>query len=241
MATSLEGSLDKHKTIESTSQATTDVFQCGHSRWRALTNRDAAAHCSFLYGVLTTKVYCRPTCPARLARRANVVYFETVEKAQREGFRPCTRCRPDELGFIGQREEVVLRTLGLLRDETGRVRMERGVKALSKEVGVTPSYLCRVFKAVMGCTLGQYCRVLDQAVMSEDAEKILLSPLESTESEADHYPQQRFLVNEALTPEMPKGLKDTTSWGSWNDFDEGFIIGLDFDPNRSTWADSSES
>ncbi|KJX97540.1 hypothetical protein TI39_contig481g00027 [Zymoseptoria brevis] len=230
MATSLEGSLDKHKPIESTSQATTDVFQSGPSRWRALTNRDAAAHCSFLYGVLTTKVYCRPTCTARLARRANVIYFDTADQAQREGFRPCTRCKPDELGFIGQREEVVLRTLGLLlRDETGHVAMERGVKALSKEVGVTPSYLCRVFKAVMGCTLGQYCRVFDEAVISEDAEKISLSPSGSTESEAVHYPQQSFLVSEALTPEMPKALEDTTSWGSWNDFDEAFVIGFDFE------------
>jgi methylphosphotriester-DNA--protein-cysteine methyltransferase len=49
----------------------------------------------FLYGVLSTKIYCRPTCSARLARRANVVFFDTAGHAEEAGFRACRRCRPD--------------------------------------------------------------------------------------------------------------------------------------------------
>jgi methylphosphotriester-DNA--protein-cysteine methyltransferase len=49
----------------------------------------------FIYGVKSTKIYCRPTCPARLARRANVVFFDTALEAKNVGYRACKRCRPD--------------------------------------------------------------------------------------------------------------------------------------------------
>ncbi|KAK5130041.1 hypothetical protein LTR08_002515 [Meristemomyces frigidus] len=133
-------------------------FQTSHSRWRAITLRDAAAHCSFLYGVTSTKIYCRPTCAARVARRANVVFYDTADQARCAGFRACCRCKPDDAGFIGQRELVVQRVLSLLRVKGGETAVKRGVKELAGEVGVTPSWLCRVFKKTMGVTLGEYIR-----------------------------------------------------------------------------------
>lgn len=128
------------------------------ARWKAIAQRDPTAHFSFIYGVMTTRIYCRPTCTARVARRANVVYFETPAEARLEGFKPCTKCKPDDAMFMGQREEIVLRTLGLLHDDMSTAGLEGGVKALAKGVGVTPSYLCRVFKIMMGCTISQYRR-----------------------------------------------------------------------------------
>ncbi|KAL3455202.1 hypothetical protein BJX64DRAFT_272823 [Aspergillus heterothallicus] len=112
------------------------------------------ANYTFIYGVTSTKVYCRPTCTARLARRANVVFFNTSEEACREGFRPCKRCRPDEGGFRGIKEEIVGRAIAVQVGQAGG-RM-KGVGELAKEVGVSPSYLSRVFKQVMGVTVGEY-------------------------------------------------------------------------------------
>jgi methylphosphotriester-DNA--protein-cysteine methyltransferase len=132
------------------------MYRDSHSRWSAISQRDPAAHCSFLYGVKTTRIYCRPTCTARLARRANVVYYDTIEQAQRDGFRACQRCKPDDLAFLGQREEIVVKALELLRSRQNDSTMAWSIKELARKVGVTPSYLCRVFKKTMGTTVGEY-------------------------------------------------------------------------------------
>ena len=133
-------------------------YATSHSRWIALSKRDPAAHCSFFYGVKSTKIYCRPTCTARLARRANVVFYDTTDDARRDGFRSCQRCKPDDVAFVGQREETVMSALNFLRTEKGHADATSGLKDLAKQVGVTPSYLCRAFKQTMGTTVGEYMR-----------------------------------------------------------------------------------
>lgn len=67
------------------------------TRWQAVQRRDAAADGGFVYAVVTTGVYCRPSCASRAARRKNVRFFATGVEAARAGFRPCKRCRPDEV------------------------------------------------------------------------------------------------------------------------------------------------
>jgi AraC-like DNA-binding protein len=86
------------------------------------------------------------------------VFYDTTDQARRDGFRPCHRCKPDDATFIGQREEIVTRALALLRIKKDTATMKYGLKELAKEVGVTPSYLCRVFKKTMGVTVGDYIR-----------------------------------------------------------------------------------
>ncbi|CRG82841.1 hypothetical protein PISL3812_00187 [Talaromyces islandicus] len=139
---------------------THNQFPTPHSRWLALTQRTPSSHSSFLYGVKSTKIYCRPTCSARLARRANVVFYDSADQARRDGFRPCKRCKPDNPAFVGESEEVVARVLALLRvnhsSSSSSIKMKRSLKQLASEVGVTPSYLCRVFKKTMGVTVGVY-------------------------------------------------------------------------------------
>ncbi|GIZ36920.1 hypothetical protein CKM354_000038600 [Cercospora kikuchii] len=132
-------------------------FDRNDSRWRAITARDPKAHFSFFYGVRTTRIYCRPTCTARVARRANVVYFDNREVAEAEGFRPCVKCKPHE-SFIGQKDELVLKTLSLIWDNKTDAAKKRSMKDLANELSVTPSYLCRTFKKTMGCTLSEYVK-----------------------------------------------------------------------------------
>src|SRR5271165_276640 len=74
----------------------TTRFTTDDERWSAVARRDPAADGVFYYSVTTTGVYCRPSCPARLARRQNVRFHVTREDAERAGFRPCKRCRPHQ-------------------------------------------------------------------------------------------------------------------------------------------------
>src|SRR3954471_24231906 len=65
-------------------------------RWAAVVSRDRDADGTFFYSVKTTGVYCRPSCGARLANPENVQFHRTPADAERAGFRPCKRCKPNE-------------------------------------------------------------------------------------------------------------------------------------------------
>jgi AraC family transcriptional regulator of adaptative response/methylated-DNA-[protein]-cysteine methyltransferase len=65
-------------------------------RWAAVVARDPKADGRFFYSVKSTGVYCRPSCAARTPRPENVAFHASAEAAQRAGFRPCKRCRPDQ-------------------------------------------------------------------------------------------------------------------------------------------------
>jgi AraC family transcriptional regulator of adaptative response/methylated-DNA-[protein]-cysteine methyltransferase len=70
-------------------------------RWTAIATRDTRSDGEFFYSVRTTGVYCRPSCAARPANRENVAFHATAEEAERAGFRPCKRCRPDRISIPG--------------------------------------------------------------------------------------------------------------------------------------------
>src|SRR5438309_10587087 len=65
--------------------------------WRATLARDSRADGRFVLAVRSTHIYCRPSCPARRPLRRNVTFFRTREEAEKQGYRPCLRCRPNEI------------------------------------------------------------------------------------------------------------------------------------------------
>src|SRR6201987_1369398 len=65
--------------------------------WQATLARDSRADGSFVLAVRSTRIYCRPSCPARRPLRRNVTFFRTREEAEKQGYRPCLRCRPNEV------------------------------------------------------------------------------------------------------------------------------------------------
>jgi len=91
------------------------------ARWEAVRRRDKAADGTFFYAVRTTGVYCRPSCAARLPRRENVEFHETCKDAERAGFRPCKRCRPDGLAPAEQ-QAVAVATVCRLIEEADEIR-----------------------------------------------------------------------------------------------------------------------
>lgn len=104
------------------------------------------------------------------------MFYDTEDQARRDGFRPCKRCRPDKTTFVGEAEEVVTRAIALLRVKKDDLTMMRGLKELAKEVGVTPSYLCRVFKKTIGITVGAYMKEFEREVSEGETESSVQSP-----------------------------------------------------------------
>lgn len=151
------------------------MFASDSARWHAVKTRDHTAHYSFYYGVTSTKIYCRPTCNARLARRANVCYFDDISTARTAGFRACNRCKPDDPTFKGQRDEIVGRTLSLLKNNDGNELLKNGVSGLAKKVGVSTSYLCRAFKKRMGMSVGTYLTEFERGPNDYDGSPIVPS------------------------------------------------------------------
>jgi len=74
-----------------TTAPTSSPFANDEARWEAVVRRDRTADGTFYYAVQTTGVYCRPSCAARLARRAHVHFYTTCAEAEQAGFRPCRR------------------------------------------------------------------------------------------------------------------------------------------------------
>src|SRR5262249_53532727 len=89
-------------------------FATDGARWTAVTRRDSRADGVFFFSVRTAGVYCRPSCAARQARRENVRFHATSADAERAGFRPCKRCRPDGHGLATLRTEAVARACRLI-------------------------------------------------------------------------------------------------------------------------------
>jgi methylphosphotriester-DNA--protein-cysteine methyltransferase len=126
------------------------------SRWTALLNRDALAATAFVYCVTTTKIYCRPNCPSRLARRANVEFHNTAADARAAGYRACMRCRPEVADDEVDPQKIAIAKTCASIDREAEGGQKKGLKALAKDVGFTESHFCRVFKKGTGMTVGEY-------------------------------------------------------------------------------------
>jgi AraC family transcriptional regulator of adaptative response/methylated-DNA-[protein]-cysteine methyltransferase len=119
--------------------------------WSRVTERDRTVDGRFVTGVLTTGIYCRPSCAARHPRRENVRFFASGAEAAAAGLRPCLRCKPDEVS----REAAALdRALKLIERSEEPVPLE----ALAAEAGYSPHHFHRLFKRAIGVTPGDYAR-----------------------------------------------------------------------------------
>src|SRR5437667_6358391 len=121
--------------------------------WQAGLSRDSGSDGAFVYGVRSTGIYCRPSCPSRRPRRAQVVFFGVPEAAEEAGFRPCLRCRPRGAGLPEHQVEPVRRACRYIEANPDR---SLTLSEVSAEVGLSPYHLQRTFKRVMGITPRQY-------------------------------------------------------------------------------------
>src|SRR5689334_11460756 len=119
---------------------------------RARRSRDARFDGRFFIAVKTTRIYCRPICPARAPKDENIIYFPSAAAAEAAGYRPCLRCRPEAApgtpAWQGT-SAVVSRALRLIGD--GALD-DAGVETLAERLGVTGRHLRRLFLQHLGAT-----------------------------------------------------------------------------------------
>ncbi len=141
--------------------------------WNAVVAKDKAQDGCFVFGVKTTGVYCRPSCPARTPLRKNVRFYDTRAEAEMDGLRACLRCRPAAV-TAAESNKIRIRRLC----EYIRVNCQSGdslnLEDLGREVNLSPFYLQRTFKAAVGMTPKEYveaCRMeaLKQQLRARDS------------------------------------------------------------------------
>ena len=130
--------------------------------WTAVLGRDRAFDGRFVTGVLSTGIYCRPSCAARHPRRENVRFFADGAAARSAGLRPCKRCLPDD---VSRDERAVLAAIAAIR----AAEQPLALAALAAETGYSPTHFQRVFTRHTGLSPAAYAR----ALMAERAAQAL--------------------------------------------------------------------
>jgi AraC family transcriptional regulator of adaptative response/methylated-DNA-[protein]-cysteine methyltransferase len=144
--------LDFEMSLRQTAASTGEASITGDARWPRLVARDKTADGAFWYSVATTGVYCRPSCPSRIANPKNIRFHESTTEARAAGFRACKRCNPDGLSVEAENTAIVLRACRLM-DEAAQAL---SLAELANDAQLSSTYFHRLFKRVTGLTPKAY-------------------------------------------------------------------------------------
>ncbi|ALB63402.1 ADA regulatory protein / Methylated-DNA--protein-cysteine methyltransferase [Cronobacter condimenti 1330] len=123
-------------------------FTSEHARWQAVENRDVRADHAFVFAVVTTGIFCRPSCRARRPRRENVRFYPDAAAACEAGFRPCKRCQPAGLTPQQQKAQRIADACRLMAQSETPLTLA----ALADNAAMSPFHFHREFKALTGMT-----------------------------------------------------------------------------------------
>lgn len=144
--------------------------------WKATVLCDPAFDGIFFYAVKTTGIFCRPSCKSRVPNVENVSFFSYADEAQRAGYRPCKRCRPDlSIKKYDPFEYVLEDTIRLLKNNYVQ---NMSLHDIASKIGVSRFHLNRIFKERTGCTPRIY---LEKARVKKAKKLLLTTDFNSTE------------------------------------------------------------
>ena len=208
-------------------------------RWAAVLRRDRTLDGRFVTGVLSTGIYCRPSCAARHPRRDNVRFFADGDAARAFGLRACLRCRPDE---VAADEAGIAQAIRLIDEAEEPPALEQ----LAQAAGYSPFHFHRLFRRATGVTPAAYVR----AERAKRAERALKESDSVTEAlyDAGYAAPARFYADVpdrlGMTPSRWRdgGRGETIRWGvAWTDFGpllvaatERGICRVAFEPDDAT-------
>jgi AraC family transcriptional regulator of adaptative response/methylated-DNA-[protein]-cysteine methyltransferase len=132
------------------------AFQTDEQRWQAVVTREPQADGLFVYGVVTTGVYCRPACASRLPNRENVRFFATWREAEEAGLRACRRCNPQSAARPVPYAEAIAEACRTIASAEASPSLAR----LASTAGLSPSHFGRLFKRQVGVTPKRYAAEL---------------------------------------------------------------------------------
>jgi AraC family transcriptional regulator of adaptative response/methylated-DNA-[protein]-cysteine methyltransferase len=121
--------------------------------WAAFERRDRSWDGRVIGAVRTTGIYCKPSCPAKRPKREHVEFFVTGEEARAAGYRPCRRCKPDE---VGRDRDAVARAVKLI----AAAEEAPSLSELAAAVGYAPHHFQRLFKREIGLSPAEYARAV---------------------------------------------------------------------------------
>ncbi|HEX6497202.1 MAG TPA: methylated-DNA--[protein]-cysteine S-methyltransferase [Acidobacteriaceae bacterium] len=126
------------------------------SKWQRVLTRDHSADGQFFYAVVSTRIYCRPSCPSRRPARRNVSFFATAAAAEQAGFRPCKRCQPNNAApRLDPQAALIQAAVNYLASRpTEKVRLDE----LSRATGASRLTVLRAFRRVLGVSPREYAR-----------------------------------------------------------------------------------
>ena len=133
-------------------------------RWQAVLARDARHDGKFFYGVTTTGIFCRPTCPSRRPSQQNVVFFDDTQQAAHSGYRPCLRCRP--LAADGDPARALVRKVCAYID--ANLEESLSLSALARQFRMSPFHLQKTFKAALGISPKEYVDARRMRLLKND-------------------------------------------------------------------------
>lgn len=137
-----------------------------HEQWLAIKNCDKSYDGKFFYALKSTKTVCRPSCTARTPNPKNVEIYNSVKDAEKYGYRPCQRCRPNYMDWQGSKAELADK----IKNFIDLNYFEKiSAKSLGNIFYNNPYYLHRAFKEIIGITIIEY----QHQVRIEQAKKML--------------------------------------------------------------------
>lgn len=169
-------------------------------QWEAIFSNNQSYDGEFYYALSITKTICRPSCPSRTPNPKNVSIFSTVEEAIQQGFRPCHRCKPNQLAWTGYKKELADQTKQYIDLHCqDPITLETLHEALEKNL----YYIQRSFKEVWGITPLHYLHQVridkSKELLKKSAYSITAIGLEVGYNDSAQF-TKKFKVVEGTTP-----------------------------------------